>query len=127
MNDKTPETVGGITLDWINEVAACLAREGRDFRKGAGATIEVQAANHTDKGGGAVWMPLTLEKRAGGDCTFASEAERDVVLAAIESRVYVRRLVADPTADRGRPDCRACKGRGYVGGPSGTHDCDCAR
>lgn len=77
-----PETIGGLSLAWITQLAAALRHEGLAFRASPdGPWIEVQNM-HT-----GAWETLTLEGRKMGDCIFASAAARDAALAAIEARV----------------------------------------
>lgn len=89
MNAPTPSpVVGGITLAWIEQLAADLILEGRPFRAGAGLTIEAQVIN-TGR-----WLPINLEGQS-GVCQFTDIGARDAVLAVIQQRVYAHRLVEE--------------------------------
>lgn len=73
------EQLGGLSLAWVRMVGATIRRDGQAVRAGSdAATIEVQSIN-TGR-----WLPLTLERRPGGDCTFATIADRDAVLREIQ-------------------------------------------
>jgi hypothetical protein len=75
-----PARAADISPEWIAMFAELLRREGRAFRAGAGAaTIEVQSINTGQ------WQAINLETNV---AEFASAADRDTVLMALERAVY---------------------------------------
>lgn len=80
---RAAETIGGLSLAWIQATADIARRDGHALRAGrspAGPVIEVQCITTGE------WCTLTLEGRLMGDCAFASETDRDAALSAIQSR-----------------------------------------
>lgn len=76
---KRPEEKPAISIaqlpeGWSGIVGAVAKRDGHAVRAGAGATIEVQSINDGE------FRPLLLP---GGGVAFATDAERDAVLAEI--------------------------------------------
>jgi hypothetical protein len=74
---ESAPTLGGLTLDWIGQVAAIVRRDGNALRAGVGPWIEAQSINT------GTWMPLALEGRREGDVLFPTIEDRDAVLAEI--------------------------------------------
>lgn len=106
----TPETIGGASVAWIEQIATTARLHGHALRAGAGPWIEVQSINT------GAWMPLNREAKPAGEVEFSSVEDRDLVLAEI-----VRRAGHEDT-------CPDCHGHGYTMSLGGvTRDCDCVR
>jgi hypothetical protein len=76
-----PELIGGVPADWLAMLGELIRKEGRAFRQGDGPWIEIQNLS-TGR-----FEPIALEKTRGG-ITFATIADRDEALRAIERIVY---------------------------------------